>query len=328
MNVQDGSTASSAGTGAPIGSHNPTLGSTNPNSVTSTTKINAVAQRLVATTVINNYANNPRTYSEMVKINATALFALFLNILLPLAFDVHRAIGLNSSSGNFNAMVTEYASSYARSAVIATHGVLFNKALRIASSGSDLFNGYPVLSAVVFPQYVTAIINSFGPVTLKNPGHFQLVPFLDLTECLNTYAGQNIERNVGMISNAMSRERTIGMTTVDPLNNTSSNWWTYFLSSTRSGGVPSLRLFSPVPFDDTEVALQPALAFSNRTILATSDPASAVLSTSDWFDFPAPPRETDFPAAVFEPPSFNKHFPAYFSTVEHHPNASPRLDEC
>lgn len=280
-------------------------------------KMSTLAANLVANRTINPVMNGLNYPQHVHALRATSILAMFANIIAPLVLMNYRLLGVQTPTNPADiALLNAISQCIAYDALVATYALLYHKSSRLSVGLLPLFGQNPTIGTNDFPIFITALINSIGPVQLDDvPARGIHVPYLtwaSVTACLpGTYATYR----VAMFTEAIARSRQFVSASVDIFSTKSSAWWTFHCYPERSrNNILTFSLWSPVKFDSIDNALKLGVLFAKERI--TSDVGIISFTTTPFYDVNDPPRPAQFPVQVFNYPYFIESQPAYYRIFE------------
>ena len=279
----------------------------------SRSNMSTFAARLVENRTITQLQNGPSYSIYEHKLSAAVVFTMFYNIMSPLVFV------------NFHTEIDEVATldvitqSIAYDALLNTYAVLYHKASRVSFGLTGAFGQAAPFSNNEFPIFVTALINSIGPVQFRGvPARGLHVPYLVFTEIEAQTPPKYAPFYVGMFKEAIAQSGSYALGAVDVMTSESSPWWTFHTYVERDTVImDKLSLWSPVKFDDCDNVLKLGTLFAKSYL--TTSVGVIHFSSTPFYDVNDPPDRRSFPPDAFDFPYFVKTQPAYYEFLERSP---------
>jgi hypothetical protein len=277
------------------------------------TAMQRVITRLLADQTITPQRNGSEYPVQTIEIIPSQLLSGFAYILKPLVYAEHRALSVSTDTNAPDIVILNaIISSVAYDAVLACHSVLWHKLGKLGGTYRTLLQGNPVSDAITFPAYLTALISSIGPHTTANnaPYRTTIVPYVSLDAITAVRPTAYRASAFQKLNNALTRNRSIALTVVDVNTSTNSPWWINIPKLTTSGRATLIRVYSPLPYEETDSLSRTAMIFFDRPIVAY--PGFCNYSACpDEVKNREPISINDFDDAFTQPPYFNPYAPAY-----------------
>jgi len=222
---------------------------------TSSTRLQAVAAKLVSDFIVSEGTNNSLPRIQSVKLLVDNLHKTFANSIRPIVFGNYRNLGTHGfTAANDVATLNGITFTVAANAVKTAMIVMYNKAVSIDNSLAQLFNRDQTAGATKFPALLSLLIQSLGPYkTTTLPYKCYFIPYLTWPEVqpLFAHADYNSEYQIAF-NQAMIRCRQVCMTDVDFGSKESTPWWTIHraFSDDVNNERSSLTVFCPQEFQN------------------------------------------------------------------------------
>lgn len=279
-------------------------------------KMGTFAEMLAANGTITRLQNGLGYPVHLHEINPVTAFNMFYSILHPLVLRNHRFLGVQTpSDGNDLIELIHINQSVSYDALLSMFAVLYYKNLRFEDSSIGFLGSAPPVAAKKFPVFVTALINSIGPVKFDGiPARGTHIPWMSETSVDNVRPNQYQSHYIGMFNNAIVRSAQVALSSVDLMSSASSPWWTFHSYAERErDAIQSISLWSPVLFDACDNALKLGVLYAKTHL--TVDVGVINFSATPFYDLNDPPREDLIPEEAFDYPYYATSQPAYFQDV-------------
>lgn len=318
----------------------PAIATPRSNITTGKSKMSSFGATLAANFTIVQNENGP-TYPVLAHhLNTTAMFNMFARIIFQICLSINRELGAPNVVNDLP-VIRDITNSVAWDALSAAYVVMYNKGRRF---DYGLFANMPVppILATKFPIFVSALINSIGPIQRDDvPSRRIHVPYI-------TYNDVNNNRPAGYASHLAARfVEKFGKTKllsgiVESNGSESSGWWTIHPLFLRRSMVPDqlvpnapnypeLALYSPFGYDNVENYLKLAPLYSVEPL---AFPGVGPYSVTDWYtrdqlnNFQGTwPNESDFPLESRNYPYLWTGTAAYYSRIERRITRHPDEDD-
>lgn len=340
----------SANTGAPAPSASSTPGlelqaPANPNTKIATGRSGMAefAAILAANHIIDDQDNERDWPITIVDLSAEGLHELYSRITFYLVRALSREMGYPQLNAQTLTDIRNMSRYVGWVALHASYLVSYNKGIKLLPS-TFIAAQTPPVSYLTFPIFITALINSIGPIQQDGfPAKRTYVPILRWSQVNNARpAGYNDILVNRFFEKFPKTKYLVG--NVEPFGTASQPWWAIwprngqpstmqdeFLEPPNQGYLAAKDLFSPVPYSEILNELKTALVHLDYPLAV---PGMAHHTATPWYSEDeldryntATPPLAAFPDEAREYPYYDKSYKAIIHRVESETRIIPTVPE-